>query len=150
MDPNMQSASGTRRGNALLLGFLLLLPVVFTACGGGSMSSGGNPPANDTSTLSWDITDSCSNGQQVYLRFFDTTDHVQWPPDTTQVYVLNYNNDQKFSLSCVTNAQICYGASVAGNNSGYWGVGENGDQSCSNCCYSCVTNTVQPISLTCP
>lgn len=141
--------SGTRLDTLVLIG-VLLLPVMFEGCGGGTMSSGGTPPLpTNTSNLSWDITDSCNNGQQVYLRFFDTTDHVQWPTNTTQVYVLNNGDDNKYTLNCITNAQICYGASDAGNTTLYWGYGENGDQQCSDCCVKCVSNPAQPISLTC-
>jgi hypothetical protein len=137
-------------GKVTVIGITLSM-LCLLGCGGGSMSSGGPPPSpTSTTNLTWDITDSCNNGQQIYLRFFDRTDHVQWPSDTSQVYVLNYKDDNKYTLSCVTNAQICYGASVAGNTTGYWGDGENGDQGCTDCCFKCVSNPIQPIALTCP
>ena len=67
-----------------------------------------------------------------------------------EIFVLNQGDDNKYTLNCITNAQICYGASVAGNTTLYWGRGENGDQQCADCCYKCVNNPGQPISLTCP
>jgi hypothetical protein len=126
--------------------FVAIIVVFMTNCGGGGAPSGGGTNGN-TSTLTWEIKDSCNDGQRVELRFFDVTDHVQWPADPTQIYPLNYGDDNTYKLNCTTGAKICYGAS---DSTGYWGVGENNTESCSGCCNTCADTSVTPISLTCP
>jgi len=117
-----------------------------TNCGGG-----GTPPSQgtngNTSTLYWEVEDSCKDGQTIELRFFDETDHVQWPADLTQIYPLNYGDDNTYSLQCTTGAKICFGAS---DSTGYWGVGVDNTESCSGCCNTCANTTVTPNDLTCP
>jgi len=119
---------------------------LMTNCGGGGMPPGGGTSGN-TSTLYWEVKDSCNDGQRIELRFFDETDHVQWPANPTQIYPLNYGDDNTYNLQCTTGAKICLGAS---DSTGSWGVDENNTQSCSGCCNTCANTTVTPTALTCP
>jgi len=50
------------------------------------------------------------------------------------VYEMKNDQVQKYSLRCMENEKICFGA-WSGNS--YWGVGKNGDKGCRNCCIKC-------------
>lgn len=129
---------------------LFVLLVVLTAgcflasCGGGS-SGGVSDPPTPPSTFTFNITDGCDDGETVDLRFFDVTDNLQWPANTSQAYALNYNNTYTYNLSCNTGDKICYGAS---DQTWYWGVSVDDSQSCPDCCWTCA-NATESINLVC-
>jgi len=126
---------------------IAILAMAMMGCTQGQQSSG----AGGGSSLTWEFEDSCNDGQTVEIRFFDETDHTQWPSDPTKAYYLNYGDDQTYKLDCTQGADICYGASSGG---GYWGVGENNDQPCSSgssgCCYTCNGASIPASSFRCP
>lgn len=67
-----------------------------------------------------------------------------WPA-AGRVYVLDDYEVNSVRLSCQPNELVCLGAWDPGGGSGSWGVGENNDQQCSNCCYRCNGGTTDVI-----
>jgi len=86
------------------------------------------------------------------LLFFDATADLVWPANG-QDYILNLPGEEQDSpsLSCTTGDQICYGASYFSNTDvpAYWGVGINGTEGCTDCCYACADTTVNVGLLNC-
>lgn len=72
----------------------------------------------------------------VELEFYSQHRNHVWPGNN-RVYILDDYDTKNITLSCNYGELICYGAWVQGESSRYWGVGYNGRQSCSNCCYTC-------------
>lgn len=72
----------------------------------------------------------------VSLAFYSQDRSFSWPGGN-QVYVVDDYAEHSYSLSCNYGESICYGAWVRGDSSKYWGVGNNNEQYCSNCCYVC-------------
>ena len=108
------------------------------------------------------VIDGCNDGYNIEYIYFgfrssppSGSADVQWPA-VGQVYVTNGLNNSSSShrLSCAGGIKsVCYGAQVRQNGSDtYWGIGIDGDQSCTGCCYSCPasgTNTAGSVTLTC-
>ena len=121
--------------------------VFFVACGGGSTSNS-TPSGSGTSTLNFQVTDSCYDGNTIYYKFFDKTDNLVWPSSSTYYYATQ-GNTYTSNLQCNTGAQICFGASEnTGTDYPYWGVGSDGTQGCSDCCVTCSSNPATA-TLTC-
>jgi hypothetical protein len=96
--------------------------------------------------MGWSTADLCSNGEDIEIRFFDTTNLVVWPADLTQVFVLRTGQTQGINLACTTGAQICFGADQP-NHGLYWGLDIDASQSCTSCCATCANVTInQPLS----
>jgi len=129
--------------------FVLLVGAItacfLASCGGSSAANTNADTPPLPSTLTFNISDGCEDGETVYLRFFDVTDNLQWPANTSQAYVLNYDNSYTYNLSCNTGDKICYGAS---DQTWYWGVGADDSESCPNCCWSC-ENSAESLELVC-
>jgi hypothetical protein len=129
-------------------------------CGGGSMnnSTGGSSGGSNsgTSVLSYEVTDSCNDGNTIYYRFFDETNNLQWPSPATSYYYGTEGNTYTSNLQCKTGANICIGASEDPNteppNTPYWGVGVDnaykGEPTSSNTCTVCAATTY-PLTLIC-
>jgi len=84
------------------------------------------------------------NAVEVQL-YSQSRDHV-WPgPD--EVYLLDDGETKTMSLSCQDGESICYGAWISGDQSSYWGVGPDGEQTCDNCCYTCEGDETEQINL---
>lgn len=66
-------------------------------------------------------------------------------PGSSRVWSIKNFETQNMPISCVAGERICYGAWVRGTGSSYWGVGQNQKHRCSNCCYTCQSNTATPI-----
>lgn len=108
-------------------------------------SSGTAPPPD--STVVFNMTDACADGQKTHIRFFDFENNLTWPsPDT---YWEMGEQDQAYSmiLDCIKGSKICYGASSEHNDK-YWGVGLTGRGSCTTCCNTC-DGSAHSKSLTC-
>ena len=97
--------------------------------------SGRVPGCPTIGELVWSMWDLCDDGYDIHLRFFDLTNNLVWPGDD-RVYVLDESDD--YALSCRSGAQVCYGAEdSSGFDTGWWGVGLDGTESCENCCSTC-------------
>lgn len=73
----------------------------------------------------------------VHFQLFSQSRNVIWP-GPSDVWVLDGWNQERFAFSCQEGEKICYGAWVA-NTEGteYWGAGFDGEDGCSNCCFTC-------------
>lgn len=139
---------------------LWIVAVFLVACGGGQppgTSGNSNQSNSGTSTLSFQVTDSCDDGNTIYYRFFDETNNLQWPSPATDYYDATEGNTYTSNLQCNTGANICIGASEDPNtepaNTPYWGVGVDnaykGLPTSSNTCSVC-SATTYTLALTCP
>jgi len=122
--------------------------VLLVACGGQQSSSSNSSSGKGGSTLSYQVSDSCYDGNTIYFRFFDETDNLLWPTASTY-YDATQGNTYSMNLQCTTGANICFGASENTNtDSPYWGVGSNNSEPCTNCCVTCAATSVTG-TLTC-
>jgi hypothetical protein len=117
-------------------------------CPGGSTCNGTSCVAVGLSSMTWQLTDSCFDGEDIEVRYFDATDLGFWPPDPTQVYVLQQGTTESRTLACTTGAKICFGAEQPLHGF-YWGLDIDASRSCAACCFTCTTTTVNPGPLTC-
>ena len=79
------------------------------------------------------------------IVFYSQDRHHLWP-GPGRAYGLNDYGEHQFSLNCITNEKICYGA-WTGNNQTTWGTGHGDHGSCSNCCYTCSGGSTKLIVL---
>lgn len=87
----------------------------------------------------WTIEDGCNDGEPIEYRFFIIRDRqiVAIWPSRSEVYVAStFGSEYTTTVSPGRGGQVCYGAST-GNT--YWGIGIDGDESCSGCCYNIPT-----------
>ncbi len=128
--------------------FLCMALVMFQAgCGTSGQNPGSGPTPTNTSNLTLQFTDSCTNN--VELKFYDQTNGDVWPSGSTH-WVLNDGNTLSQTVSCQTGDNICFGAAVNGDNSqGYWGAGFGGQLGCTGCCYSCANSSPTGWNLQC-
>ena len=91
-----------------------------------------------TSALSAELTFRIrsEHPKQVSLEFYSQDRSHVWP-GSGEVYILKDWDTHSYSLSCNYGEKICFGAWVRNQSSTYWGVGYNGNQSCTNCCAKC-------------
>lgn len=61
----------------------------------------------------------------------------RWPGDG-KVYLLEKGEKKMVPVECTAGETICYGAWLNGNDRVSWGIGPDGDRSCTDCCVSCV------------
>lgn len=83
----------------------------------------------------------------VDLEFYSQAYSRAWPGGG-QVYYIDDWNAHTYNLDCEYGELICYGAWVRGDSSTYWGVGPDGQFSCSDCCATCGYGPTRPIRLT--
>lgn len=115
-----------------------------SASGYGSCSASGTsttttPTTTTTTTSSGTLTlkikSLCSSLSPVSYKFYDFTNNSVWPSSSTH-YVADYNVSYSKIISCTSGATICVGGSPP-SGAGSWGVGLDGTQSCTSCCYTC-------------
>ncbi|MDB5596987.1 MAG: hypothetical protein JWM36_3948 [Hyphomicrobiales bacterium] len=58
-------------------------------------------------------------------------------PRPGKAYVLRDYNVTEYRLTCISGERICYGGTVRGDATHFWGVGANGKHICQSCCYTC-------------
>lgn len=85
-------------------------------------------------SLLWTIRSDHPN--VVSLEFYSQDRRHVWPGGD-EVYVLKDSEEHTFNLGCETGEKICYGAWVRNRSDQYWGVGYNGKEGCTGCCYTC-------------
>lgn len=109
-------------------------------CGSGS-TTGPPPGPGQPSVLAFTVEDGCNDGRDIQYRFFEQrngslTGH-RWPGGG-RVYVTPRLGESVTSrLQCDAGTYVCFGAQPRGDSSTYWGAGIDGDQGCTDCCYSC-------------
>jgi hypothetical protein len=97
-------------------------------------SSGSGPPPD--STVTFNMTDACADGQKTHFRFFDFENGWVWPSPTTYWIMEEQNQAYSMMLQCIKGSEICYGASSETSDK-YWGVALSGRESCTGCCITC-------------
>lgn len=112
-----------------------------TTCNGTSCVNVG------VSTMTWNVTNSCANGEAIELRFFDVTNLMVWPDNLSQVYTVGQGETRSHPLACTTGATICFGADQP-QHALFWGLDIDATQPCDACCALCANTTVAQ-SLTC-
>jgi hypothetical protein len=99
-------------------------------------------------TLTWSVVDQCAR-DVINYRFFDETANLLYDNAGQPWSVTNGNTDTR-SLYCTPGDNICFGGQEA-TLLGYWGVDVDNTQTCTNCCVTCSTASVNPLGqLTCP
>ena len=84
------------------------------------------------------------NAVEVQL-YSQSRNHV-WP-GSDEVYMLDDGETKTMSLSCEDGESICYGAWISGDQSTFWGVGPDGEETCDDCCYTCQGGETEEINL---
>jgi hypothetical protein len=85
-------------------------------------------------SLTWTFRSDHPN--VVSLEFYSKTRNHVWPGDG-KVYILDDSEEHTYNLGCRTGEKICYGAWVRNRSDEYWGVGYDGKEGCTGCCYTC-------------
>ena len=112
------------------------------SCDGGDdgAGNGGDP------VLVFRIEDACNDGYDFQYRFFERFSDGSLTgrriPGGGNVYITrSFGQSHSHRLNCSSSAGYCVGANRRGiNETRYWGVGIDGDQGCTDCCYSCPTS----------
>jgi hypothetical protein len=60
----------------------------------------------------------------------------EWPGGG-KAYNLDDSDVHAIKLKCLGGEKICYGGWVTGNAKLYWGVGADGKNRCTSCCFTC-------------
>jgi hypothetical protein len=107
------------------------------------------PPSTSTVTMRFTLNDSCGDGLGLQARFFDKTNNLVWPADSSKVYVASSGGAIDVSLAARAGASVCYGAQPDPPNNRYWGVGISGTNSCSDCCYTASSDQTVRRNLVC-
>jgi hypothetical protein len=72
----------------------------------------------------------------VSLSFYSQNRDKIWPSKDS-VYLLKDSLTHTFKIECQEGEIVCFGAWVRNEQTQYWGVGYEGKQYCSSCCYRC-------------
>lgn len=101
-------------------------------------------------TLRWVLNDACPDGRGIQVRFFDATNGGVWPAEAGQAFITSVEGGFADELlACIPGAKVCYGATPAPQDGGYWGLGIDGTHTCTDCCVICGAGDPPPIDLTC-
>jgi hypothetical protein len=93
-------------------------------------------------TMTWQLRSFHPNALQV--KFYSQNRKAVWPGATSHYTIKDYKVNS-FKLTCLAGEKICYGASVSGNARRTWGMGADGKQRCTQCCYTCNGNTTTQV-----
>lgn len=133
---------------------VVVLGLALSGCGGGG---GGAKPTCETlgcpdgfecsaaaekceqasGVMNWTLTDSCMDGVDVHVVYFDITNGLRWPGDATLDYVVHDGTTMTAALACLPGATVCYGAEPNPPDGKYWGRSLSGGQACPACCSAC-------------
>ncbi|TPV92822.1 MAG: hypothetical protein B7733_23660 [Myxococcales bacterium FL481] len=105
----------------------------------------GDPQVSCDPVQSWFVTDFCDDGLDVSWRLFAEGRDWAWPRDGSFV-TSGVNAVDREDIVCLEDEIICIGA-TAGDVS--WGVANDGSLGCTDCCFACVSGTVDFGKLSC-
>ena len=100
-------------------------------------------PAEPPRQVTWRVTNS--TGLAIGVSFFSQARPGHAWPDANRNWPMIPGATADYNLACETGERICYGA-FAPYRREFWGVGIQGNQACSNCCFSC-DGTIHAINL---
>lgn len=112
------------------------------------------PRLKYTSRLNFFFTHACGTAVNPNLRTASETIEIQlfealdgkrtgekWPDAAGEVYFLDghsmFKNTRSISIRCAPSTLVCFGATLNGRRSSHWGLGGDGESSCTDCCASC-------------
>ena len=113
----------------------------------------------DAQTLVWPLRDSCNDGEDIRLMFFEpdyNNDYNKSWPSSGDGYLLRDGTRVRYRLSnCTPGASVCYGAEEDARKDGHWGAyldgcDEIGDWSCCKTCPASGVQEVATTNLICP
>jgi hypothetical protein len=84
--------------------------------------------------ITWRMKSSHHN--VVSVKFYSQSRNAVWP-GSDEVYIIDDDRVQTYRLSCRSGEKICYGAWVRNRSEEYWGVGQDDEQGCDECCRAC-------------
>lgn len=93
-------------------------------------------------SMTWNIR--AFDKHAVDVKFFSQNRKSEWPGNN-QVWTIKDFKVHTMKLACVDGEKICYGAWVRNHDQKAWGVGHFNRNKCSNCCFTCGSNTVTPV-----
>ena len=141
----------TRTAFAAILMSILVLGL--SACGGGGEDETVTrrpPPGPEIpiipsrSEVLWSLSDECSDGKNIQLRFFQyvhpaaQTPSRVWPSEAGKVYPTSFGIEWSSRFPCASGQYVCYGAaSIPSTQGEWWGRGLSGENTCTNCCATC-------------
>ena len=102
------------------------------------------PSGARAETMNWKFSSTHPN--IVDVKLFDRTLNIVYPGNT-KVWSLKDNDTHTVRINCTRGSKICYGASVRGTESSYWGLGLRANHSCSECCFTCGGNDPPTVRL---
>ena len=110
------------------------------------------PPGSNQGRISFRISDGCNDGYRIDYRFFEYRGSEQtgvWPRQGRQYSTSRFEEEYSSDLQCTVGRKVCYGGKTGDR---YWGVGIEGNRSCTACCWTCTDRPTAPIRrrLTCP
>jgi hypothetical protein len=85
--------------------------------------------------VTWIITDSCANTEEIRYRFFTDPPTWVWPSSDTYYVTKRLGESYRSTLNCPIGMKICYGAWQENGN--VWGAGPYGSRFCEDCCTYC-------------
>jgi hypothetical protein len=104
-------------------------------------------PPSANAAMTWTISDGCSDGRGLQVKFYDRTNGGVWPTSSTH-YLASPGGSVVRTLSCTRGARICFGATTDPSTTTYWGIGLEGNRGCDSCCNACADVSVSR-NLTC-
>lgn len=93
-------------------------------------------PPSTSAAMTWTISDGCSDGRGLQVKFYDKTNGGVWPSGSTH-YLASPGGSVVRTLGCTRGARVCFGATTDPSTSTYWGVGLDGSRGCDSCCNTC-------------
>ena len=109
--------------------------------------SGGQCTSGQLSSLTWNVSNTCYNGEDVRYRFFDETDSLTWPDNQT-AYLINAGQTLQSIVACKAGNTLCIGADQPMHNLSY-GVNIDNTLQCQQCCFVCQDGAVGQMDFAC-
>ncbi len=94
----------------------------------------GDPDEVCDPVMSWLLTDSCDDGEEIEFRLFALERDWVWPDGGDVYFTQGLDVDSQADIVCYEGETICFGAETSGY---VWGVGLDGSEDCEACCFEC-------------
>ena len=111
--------------------------------------------ASSGSDMELTVVDQCPDGEDIQYRFFEFVSRSStrpagvWPGGDRVYVTRGYSLRTTSRLRCTAGRLVCYGGESRTTQRIYWGIGIDGDKSCSQCCVTCRSGVNTGWSLTC-